>query len=637
MIVGTAGHIDHGKTTLVRALTGVDTDRLKEEKARGISIELGYAYAPLDGDAPVGFIDVPGHERLVHTMLAGACGIDFALLVVAADDGVMPQTREHVAILDLLGVGAGAVALTKADRVPVARLAEVDAEVAALLAPTGLAAVPRYALNATEPGDPGLAALRGAIREAARRLPPRRSTGLFRLAIDRAFSLAGHGTIVTGTVFGGRAEVGAALSLLPAGIGVRVRAIHAQNRAAAAGQAGERCALNLAGIEPAAIARGDWLADPRGLATTERIDARLTLLPDGAMLGVFTPVHLHFGATHVTAHVLLLDGEQLAPGASGRVQLVLGRRVAAAPGDRFIVRNAPANRTIGGGVFLDPGAPARRRRGVARQALLDARERLLATGDVAPLLEAAPWGLSAAELMLATASPLEAVALPPGVRRVGSGRGDHELYWVADARWRAQAERARAALADFHAAHPAEPGPDAGRLRRIAAPTAPERLWRALVDELVADGLLVLAGAWLQLPAHAAALSARDREVAERLVPLLAAGRFSPPWVRELATRLKEPEGRVRQLLAGLGREGRAFQVVPDLYYDRDAVAELAAIVAQLARGHGAVEAAAFRDAVGLGRKRAIQILEFFDRIGYTRRVGDTHVLRTESGWLGPR
>jgi selenocysteine-specific elongation factor len=637
MIVGTAGHIDHGKTTLVRALTGVDTDRLPEEKARGISIELGYAYAPLVDGTMLGYIDVPGHERLVHTMLAGACGIDFALLVVAADDGVMPQTREHVAILDLLGVATGAVALTKADRVSRERLVAVEREVEALLAPTALATAPRFAVNATDPGDDGLAALGAAIRDAAARLPARGSAGLFRLAVDRAFTLPGHGTVVTGTVFGGRAEPGAALTLLPAALEVRVRAIRAQDRAAPAARAGERCALNLAGVESAAIARGDWLADPRGLATTERIDARLTLLGGVAAFRTYTPVHVHYGATRVTAHALLLDRDTLPPGATGRVQLVLERRVAAAPGDRFIVRNAQANRTIGGGLFLDPSAPARRRRSVARVALLDARERMLASGDLAPLLEAAPWGLSAAELMLATAAPFATLALPAAVRRVAAGRGEDEVYWIGEAHWRARAAEACAALGDFHREHPAEPGPDAGRLRRIAAPTSPERLWRALLDELSADGRLRRAGAWLQLPAHAVLLSAQERDAAERLVPLLAAGALSPPWVRELAVRLGEPEGRVRQLLAALGREGRAFQVVPDLYYERERVAELAAVLGRLVAAHGAVEAAEFRDAVGLGRKRAIQLLEFFDRIGYTRRVGNTRVLRADTGWLGGR
>jgi selenocysteine-specific elongation factor len=240
MIVGTAGHIDHGKTTLVRALTGVDTDRLKEEKARGISIELGYAYTPLENGDVLGMIDVPGHEKLVHTMAAGACGIDFALLVIAADDGVMPQTREHLAILQLLGVTHGVVALTKSDRVDAARVAQVRAEVRAWLALTPLADAPLFETNATQPGDPGVQQLNAYLREAALRWSAPRDDGLFRLAVDRVFTMAGRGTIVTGTVFAGRVTTGDTMVLAPAATPVRVRSIHAQNRAADSGHAGHR-------------------------------------------------------------------------------------------------------------------------------------------------------------------------------------------------------------------------------------------------------------------------------------------------------------------------------------------------------------------------------------------------------------
>jgi len=637
VIVGTAGHIDHGKTTLVRGLTGVDTDRLKEEKERGISIELGYAYVSVEPGISLGFIDVPGHERLVHTMLAGACGIDFALIVVAADDGVMPQTREHVAILDLLGVTAGAVAVTKRDRVSAERLAAVTTDIASLLSATGLAGLPCYAVNATDAGDPGMTALGAALRGAAARIPRRSSAGLFRLAIDRAFSLPGHGTVVTGTVFGGRVAAGDSVTLQPSGASVRVRAVRAHNVPVEAGQAGERCAINLTGVEPAEIARGDWLADARGLAATARIDARLKLLAGERPLAGFAPVHLHFGAAHVTAHALILDGERLLPGSSGLAQLVLDRTVAAAAGDRFVIRNAQANQTVGGGVFLDPAAPARRRRSPERRQNLAAREQLVSTGDLAPLLKTAPWGLSGTELMRATSTSLTSLTPPPGTRRLAADSSDDGQIWICASHWDAQAERASIALEEFHRAHPSEPGPDRNRLRRIAAPNASERAWGVLVDELVGSGRMIRNGAWLQLPAHALQLSVQERAVAERLADQLAARRFSPPWVRELAAELKEPERRIRQLLAGLGREGRAYQIVPDLYFEREAVAELARIVDQLAAQHGTVEAAVFRDAVALGRKRAIQILEFFDRVGYTRRVGDAHVLRGAAGWFGSR
>ncbi|MGE8639552.1 MAG: selenocysteine-specific translation elongation factor, partial [Achromobacter sp.] len=281
MIIGTAGHIDHGKTTLVRALTGVDTDRLKEEKARGISIELGYAYTPLANGDVLGFIDVPGHEKLVHTMAAGASGIDFGLLVVAADDGVMPQTREHLAILSLLGVAQGAVALTKTDRADAAQQAAVRAEIAELAAGTFLAGAPVFAVQASQAGDAATAELKSYLHAQAEGLRQRDAAGLFRLAVDRVFTLAGHGTVVTGTAHAGQARAGddtADLRLMPAGTRVRVRSIHAQNQPSETGVAGQRCALNLAGIDKNAIARGDWIADARCFLPSRHIDVALTLL-----------------------------------------------------------------------------------------------------------------------------------------------------------------------------------------------------------------------------------------------------------------------------------------------------------------------------------------------------------------------
>src|SRR5580700_3299923 len=411
MIIGTAGHIDHGKTTLVRAHTGVDTDRLKEEKARGISIELGYAYTQLAAGAVLGFIDVPGHERLVHTMVAGACGIDFALLVVAADDGVMPQTREHVAILELLGVAQGAVALTKIDRVDRERLGEVDAQVKAMLATTALKAAPLFALDATAADHPGTSALRHHLQQMAAQTRARGDQGLFRLAVDRVFTLSGHGTVVTGTVFSGQVRTGDTVAVMPSGTQVRVRSIHAQNRAANIGRAGERCAVNLAGIETSTIARGDWLADPRAFVPNPRIDVRLNLLPGDSSrrFKSWSPLHVHIGTSHHVAHVVPLESTELLPGQSGRVQLVFDTPVCTAPGDRFIARDAQAMHTVGGGVVLDPAAPARKRRSAERMGWLEALEKLVAGEGVALLLQGAPYGVKMSDLARLLGMPLEEV------------------------------------------------------------------------------------------------------------------------------------------------------------------------------------------------------------------------------------
>ncbi|HEY8622723.1 MAG TPA: selenocysteine-specific translation elongation factor, partial [Casimicrobiaceae bacterium] len=400
MIIGTAGHIDHGKTTLVRALTGVDTDRLPEERARGISIELGYAYTPLDNGEVLGFVDVPGHERFVHTMLAGATGIDFALLVVAADDGVMPQTREHLNILLLLGIAAGAIALTKIDMVDEARVVAVEHELRALLAGTAFADAPIFPVSGRT--GAGLEALQRFLSECVQQRDRHADDAHFRLAVDRSFTLLGVGTVVTGTVHSGQVQVGAGMVIAPSGRQVRVRGIHAQHRPAEVGTTGQRCALHLAGIAREDVVRGDWVVAPPIGLTTERFDARLTLLADEPKaLRSGTNVHVHCGAAHVPARLVVLDGDvsaeldrdQLAPGANRLVQLILRHPIATWHGDRFIVRDASATRTIGGGRVLDPFAPARYRRSPERLAVLAALEAATPGAQLAALVEQARFGV----------------------------------------------------------------------------------------------------------------------------------------------------------------------------------------------------------------------------------------------------
>ena len=632
MIVGTAGHIDHGKTTLVRALTGVDTDRLKEEKARGISIELGYAYTPLPSGEVLGFIDVPGHERLVHTMVAGACGIDFALLVVAADDGVMPQTREHLAILELLGVTRGAVALTKIDRVDERRRREVETEVRAALTATALCGVRLFGVDATAAADPGIEALRRHFEEAAAATAVRSDCRLFRLAVDRVFTLAGHGTVVTGTVFSGCVRSGDTLAVMPAGRAARVRSVHAQNRAAQIGCAGQRCALNLAGLEKSAVARGDWLADPRLLAASTRLDVRLRLLAESQLrLEAWAPVHVHLGTTHRLAHAVPLAPASLAAGEAGHVQLVFDSPLAAMAGDRLIVRDACARHTIGGGVVLDPAPPARRRRSALRQRYLSALEGLLAGEGLGPLLSGARYGVTIAELTRITGRAPDEIPLPPGALTIAGG--EQRFVLLPDC-WQTLGAGALAALGRFHAEVPDEPGADSGRLRRMSFPDAPAALWQALIAELLRGRRLARNGAWLHLPEHLVAVSAADEALVSKLEPLLVAGRFDPPWVRELAATVHESEQRVRTVLRKQVARGGVYQVVQDLFYARERIAELAGVVDVCARAHGGVSAAGFRDTVRLGRKRAVQILEFFDRVGYTRRVRQHHVLRSD--WKAP-
>jgi selenocysteine-specific elongation factor len=623
MIVGTAGHIDHGKTTLVRALTGVDTDRLPEEKQRGISIELGYAFLDLPAGR-IAFVDVPGHERLVHTMVAGATGIDCALLLVAADDGPMPQTLEHLAVLSLLGVARGAVVVTKTDRVEPARVAEVVAQAQALLAGTTLQGAPVLAVSAL--AGQGLDALRNWLAAEAQAAAARArgsDSAHFRLAVDRAFTLDGVGTVATGSVHAGRVRAGDELALVPGERVLRVRSVHADNRAVPDAQAGQRCALALAGIAKDEVARGQWLVAPPAALATDRLDATLTLWQaEARALRSGTPVHLHLGAEAVPATVALLDRDLLTPGASARVQLVLRRRIGAWHGDRLLLRDASATRALAGGVVLDPYAPTRYRRTPARLAELDALALADPVARVAALVAAAPQGVDLVRLRAAQGRELT----PPPQALTAGG-------WALGAAQAAQARTALlAALAAFHERHSEELGPDVARLRRLALPRLPEPLYRALLAALVAAGELATRGACVHLPAHGVRLSASEERIAQKVAPRLAAAGFEGAWARDLARDSGEAEALMRTVLARLAQRGELHQVVKDLYYAPQALAALAGIARRVAgeRG-GEVSAAAFRDATGLGRKRAIQVLEHFDRIGLLRRVGDVHKLRADS------
>ena len=632
MIIGTAGHIDHGKTTLVQALTGVDTDRLKEEKARGISIELGYAYVPLANGDILGFIDVLGHERLIHTMTAGASGIDFGLLVVAADDGVMPQTREHLAILSMLGVSQGAIAISKADRVDPTRLQDVQQQVMQLAQGTFLHDMPLFEVSAATPDDAGVARLRSHLHECAQAMQAHSGSGLFRLAIDRAFTLKGHGTVVTGTVHDGLLHVAddsIDLRLMPSGQKLRVRSIHAQNQPSETARAGQRCALNLSGIDKDAISRGDWVADARCFVPSRNLDVRLQLLADtGASVRTLTPVHVHLGASHFLAHVVPLSETNLAAGEQGWVQLVFDQPVCAMAGDRYIIRDAQAKQTIGGGVVLDPNAPQRKRRSSARLAWLAAVSALHAdaNADLQAVLQQAPWGVNEHDAMRLLRRAVDDLAPPEGALWVETRSTQAPRVLIWQSHWDALVEQTVQTLQVFHENWPDEPGVNAARLRRMALPTAPDTLWAALCESLLGLGLLARNGPWLHLPGHAITLSGQEAELAERILPLIEQGAFNPPWVRDLSAQLSEPEELVRHVLLKLLRRGDVYQVVRDLFYHRTQIVRLAELISAVASADG-LSAAEFRDLIGQGRKRSIQILEFFNRAGYTRRLRDRHVV----------
>jgi selenocysteine-specific elongation factor len=632
MLVGTAGHIDHGKTTLLKALTGVDADRLPEEKTRGITLDLGYAYAPVADGSTLGFVDVPGHEKLIHNMLAVATGIDFVLLVVAADDGPMPQTREHLELLDLLGLTRGTVALTKIDAVSPQRLADARREAAELVAGTAFADCPLFAVSART-GE-GVDALRAHLDAAAAGLPPRRADGRFRLAIDRRFTLPGIGTIVTGTAHAGTLRVGDAVRVSPSGLKARVRGLHVQDRPAESGRAGERCAIALAGdFEKNDIARGMWIVDPALDRPLSRFHGELRVPPGHKPLRHLQTVHVHLGTEDIPGRVALLDCLDVPAGGRALAELLLDREILVLRGDRFILRDAGAQHTVAGGRVLDVFPPARFKRAPQRLALLDAMRDDDPAVALDRLLEQTPTGVEldryAVNWNLAPAAA-ETLWRRAGLRVIRDGGA--ALGFTAAA-WTELGAKLLDALAREHARAPDMVGVERERLRRMSAAGLARAAFDALGAELLAAGRMAQTRAWLHLPSHRACISAADRDAYAALKPLLDAAPYNPPRVRDVASATGMPEDAVRQLFKRIARLGELYPVAHDHYYTAAAVADLAAVVRALNAESGGARVANLRDRIfgdgSGGRKAATQILEFFDRTGYTRRVRDDHALRS--------
>ena len=630
MIVATAGHIDHGKTLLVKTLTGVDTDRLPEEKARGISIDLGFAYWPLPGGPVVGFVDVPGHERFIRNMLAGVCGIDFALFVVAADDGVMPQTIEHLHILDLLDIRRGIAVITKIDRVPPERVEKVRSEIAALLAPTRLAGVRILPVSAVT--GTGMEDLKQTLAAAARAFAARMTEGQhFRLAIDRAFTIAGSGTVVTGTVFNGTVAAGDRLVVSPKGAPVRVRGIQMRGQTAERAQAGERCALNLTGADLETVARGDWVLAEAIHAPTQRMDVRVTLLASEPQpLKHWTPLHLHLATADVTARISLPGEAAIAPGASALVQLALAKPVGALNGDRFILRDQSARRTLGGGIVLDPHARAARRASPARQAELAALERGSPEAALAELLKDETRGVDLGRFERTfniRPGRLAALYTATGVAVLGK----EERTGVTRARRERLREAVPAALRDFHRAQPQATGMEIAALRQQLAPQLPADAFQLLLRELADERRIEIASNLVRQPGHDATSNPEDQRMWQLVLPALQQGGLAPPPVTELAAALKLKEAALKDFLHRKSRGGEVMRVPPDRFYPRATLATLAATAHALARSSPTgFTAAQYRDATGIGRSLAIEILEFLDSLGITQRVGDTRKPRKD-------
>ncbi len=618
-IVGTAGHIDHGKTALVRRLTGVDTDRLPEEKKRGISIDLGFAPLVTPAGVRVGIVDVPGHERFVKNMLAGVGGIDLVLLVVAADEGVMPQTREHLAIVRLLGVTRGIVVLTKADVAERGWLDEVAADVRALLAGTPLAGAPVVEFSALT--GAGQDALLAALDAALASVPGRRTAEPARLPIDRVFTVEGFGTVVTGTLWRGAVRTGDSLELLPGGQAVRVRRVQVHGVTVEEARAGQRTALALHGVAKEQVARGDWLVAPGSLRASSILDVRFELLPDYPReWKASTRVRFHLGASEIIGRLILLEGSALAAGGSALAQVLLEKPTVPARGDRFVVRSYSPSRTVGGGVVIEPVAVRRRRRGGGLESLavhesgsLEARllERLapeprpVATG---PLAQAVGEGEAAVEAALSR--------LGAGGEVVAAGGG----RWVSGARW-AEALAAITREVRGHAAkYPARYGIPKGELKSALKTSMDGALFDAAFDALVAGGTLALRGERARLATDPWEPPAEIMAALERVEAELEAAGLAVPETAAWQARLGTAGAEVLALGYFLGRLVRVSQEFT--FTARQLETLRAKLAAHFAR-RPALSVAGFKEISRVSRKYAVPLLEHGDRVGWTVRAGD--------------
>jgi selenocysteine-specific elongation factor len=611
LTLGTGGHIDHGKTVLVEALTGVNTDRLPAERERGISIELGFAQLELPSGRHLSVVDVPGHERFVRTMVAGATGIDMFLLVVAADDGVMPQTREHLAVLLTLGVPVGVVALTKADLGGPEELELARADVADLLAGTPYEQCEVVAVSARR-GD-GLTALEEAIDRAAASLEdvPHPLDGLARLHVDRSFSLKGIGTVVTGTLWSGELAAGEEVHVEPQGLRARIRSIEVHDRALQRAVAGQRVALNLAGIAREEVQRGDVVTTAPGLEPTYLVDVRVELLPGATALKSGTRVHLHHGTRETPARVTALERETIEPASPAFAQLRMERAIVPLAGDRFVLRRIAPQDTIGGGVVVDARP---RKHGPGRAHLV--RLRALASDDplerLAAAVEQAPSGLGSDE---ADPDLLEQLCEAGRARRVGNASA---RYFAASHLEEARA-RMVAALEEDARSRPLsrEALADAAAVDEAAA--------RALIEALVSEGLVRPLG-----PGYVAAKSSftANDPAATGLLGLLAADRLEPRAPEALAAALDASAETITETLERLALAGRIVRVRQGVYYEPAALEEATRKVIELCEREGAVSIASLRDELSTSRKYAQALLEYLDAVKVTRRLGDEHVLR---------
>lgn len=624
IVLGTAGHIDHGKTSLVRALTGTDTDRLKEEKRRGITIELGFARLDLTDRLTLGVVDVPGHERFVRAMVAGAAGIDLVVMVIAADEGIMPQTSEHVDICQLLGVQTGLVALTKADLVDEEWLAMVQEDVAEYLADTFLAEAPIVPCSSAT--GQGLDDLRRELVKICQQVSERKESGPYRLGVDRVFTMHGFGTVATGTSLSGRIELGQPVTVYPEGLETKIRGLQVHGEEVQAALAGQRTAINLQGVDRSQLHRGQWIASAGSMQPSKRLDAEFRLLASAPRpLKNRSEASFHVGATEARARVILLEGDQLQPGEESLVQLITEEDIACLPGDHYVIRSYSPAMTIGGGKILSVRPPRRKRfdetaiKALKNLGQAPAEERISLLVRESRLL-----GLSKTELYAAgnlTAKRLDSL-LQELMSQGELVRYDKEGFRLVHRDSLDPLDRAvKKFLADYHRAHPLKPGAPREELKSRLKLHADPKLISFQLNRLIEAGALKGEEEWIALADHRIAMDQDLDRIQDRILQAYQAGGLQPPRFKDLAAELKAAQA--RDLLEVLLKDGKLVKAKDDLYFDPASLGELRTKMDDFFNHNDELTTQDFKELAGVSRKFLIPLAEYFDRAGLTIRVGE--------------
>jgi len=632
IILGTAGHVDHGKTSLIRALTGIETDRLKEEKERGITIELGFAFLDLPCGHRLGIVDVPGHERFVKNMVAGAAGMDLVAFVVAADEGIMPQTMEHYEICRLLGLQRGLIIITKIDMVEPDWLELVKEEVAEYFAGTFLAEAPMVAVSATT--GQGLDEVRTVLDQLVAASTFTEAHGPFRLPVDRIFTMKGFGAVITGTSISGRIRVGDDIMLYPQKFTGKIRGIQVHARAVEEVEAGHRTALNIQGIEKERLARGNVVATPDCLQPSYLLDADfLYIAANKKPLKNRSRVRFHLGTAEVPGRIVLLEDEELLPGAQAHVQLLLEEPVAVWPGDRYVARSYSPVTTIGGGGVLN-NSPRKRRR---FKAVNQEAFQIYQTGSPQELVmlhlrESGLSGLTFNKLAIKTGlfgnSLKKVLNTPLSARKILVIEADRQRLLEAGL-YQQLADQAREVLGLYHQENPLRAGLVKEELRSRLSRHLDQRLFQFILNDLLKQGLLVQEEGLLRLATHQPALKADEKSLHRQMEDFYSQAGLAVPTVKELQAKFAAlPQGMVREVLEVLVREKRLVRINVDLYVHAVALTELEKKVVEFIKKEGEIDAPRFKNLTGLTRKYSIPLLEYFDNIKVTIRVGDKRLLR---------